>query len=260
MSRFFLRTTVSLHLLGICFIAWLGAYTLRANTYVHQSDLLFVVALLLIVMCAGFFMKFKRKWSTRMLWEWIFVSTVLFGGWIFPRLVFPGLRGTFLAAFVLFVPFAWRNFRIQLAAYMIGCAGAGIFLAAYVPLGALWTLWIGLVMYDVLAKQMFAQLQGFLALLSNQRGIFAWMPAHVEAKSLVLATHVVLPVALVVQATWQSPIRGALLGVALFIGAWYAMVRTAEDKTALIVPWAAVWMGGAYLLILLVERLHGQIF
>lgn len=255
MSRFLLRTIASVQVLGICFIAWVGVCRSYTNVFVRQFDLLLIVTLLLVVMCVGFFMKFRHEWSTRMLWEWVFISMVWFGGWIFPRLLFPGSWGTALAALVLLAPFVWRDLWVQTAAYMIGCAGAGIFLAAYMPMGALWILWIGLVVYDVFAKRLFTQLQAFLALVRNRRGVFAWMPVLSEAKSLVLTTHVVLPLALIVQVTGRSPVQGAFLGVALFIGAWYAMVRTAEDKTAFMVPWSAVWMSGVYLLILLVERL-----
>lgn len=248
------RTWVAVQVSIVGFCAWLSVYLGRATSDVAQVDLILVAALILVLAVVGFVLKLVRRWSTRMLWEWIFLGAALLGTWVLPRVAWPGPEGAWIAAILLFAPLVWRVPWIQRGCFLLGAAGAGVFFATYVPSGPLWVLWLGLAIYDVLAPRTFDSLQVFLGTLRTSRRPLVWLSLSEDLQTRVLASHLVLPAALIAQGVRQSRAHGLFLLGALLIGSWYAMMRPREKRAILIVPWAAVWMVGVEVLLRLVSK------
>lgn len=240
---------LAVQIASVGLLTWLAAYRAPMASVATRPDLFLVIACLLVLVCVGFFLKIFRKWSTRMLWEWIFVGATLLGGWVWPRLVVPGFMGAFLAGVCLFLPFFWSSSTVlRRFVFLIGAAGAGVLFASSLSAGPLWILWIGLAFHDVVATQSMDKLQAFLSGASVCRSVSTSFDGGGELKIRVWASHLVLPAALVAQATWRRPLEGVFLCFALLIGAWYAIMRSDRSPYVKIVPWAAVWMMGAALL------------
>lgn len=243
------RSLMAFELLLVAGLAWLAAYRVPQAAVVRGADTMLVTALLLLFACVGLTLKLRRGWSTRILWEWMFVGTVFFGGWIYPRLLLPGFWGAVLGFGCTCLLFFWCNRpEIRIMGFWIGTAGAGVLFASSlgeIPLGL---LWLGLALHDQFAAQSMGVLESFLTDLSSRRGIPTEFVSMTGLKARIWASHMVIPSALVTRVTWKGPVEGAFLCLALLIGAWYAIMRTNEGKPVWIVPWAAIWMVGAILL------------
>lgn len=248
------RVIVIAEVAAVGCLSLLAAYTRRMHPGAPLMDTLVPAILLLALACAGFVMKLFRQWSTRFLWEWIFVSAVLLGGWILPRALLPDGWGSFVAACVLLAPLTSRSFLLRVAICVIGASGAALLLAGYIPAAPLWVLWLGFAAYDLFAVRMVEGMHIALRLLGERRQVVTSVPGMEEAHTRVFLSHMVLPGALIVQAGLRDPRQGLILLGALLIGSWYAMMRPNEARPALIVPWAAVWMLGAAVLLFGVTR------
>lgn len=240
------RTLVALEVVGISLLAWVGAYRVPLERISLGADTQLVVALLLVLVCSGLFMKIRQAWSTRMLWEWMFVGMSLLGAWMYPRWVVPGGGGMVIGALCVFLPFLWStNREIRLMAFWVGAAGAALLLASSLQSSSLWVLFVGFCVYDGLATRSFASLGVFLRALSVRRGVASELVSMTGLRTEIWPSYVILPAALVAQGVWRAPVQGWVLLLALLIGAWYAIMR-AEDAVPLrILPWAMVWMFAA---------------
>lgn len=248
------RMIVLAEVVGVGCLSLFAAYLRRMHPGGSLVDTLVPATLLLALACAGFVMKLFRQWSTRLLWEWIFVSAALLGGWILPRAILPGVWGSLVAACVLFAPLASRSFLLRAAVCVVGASGAALLLAGYIPSLPLWVLWVGFGVYDVVAVRMVEGMHVALRLLGERRQVITNVPGIEAAHARIFLSHLVLPGALIVQAGLRDPRQGLILLGALLIGSWYAMMRPNEARPALIVPWAAIWMAGAEVLLLGVTR------
>lgn len=249
------RWLVLAEVAGVGCLSLAAASVMRGRPEASDTYTLFLATLLLVLACAGFIMKMVRRWSTRLLWEWIFVGATLVGGWILPRTLIPGSVGVVLSALVLFAPLMSQTFWVYAVVCVVGASGAAVLFAPYVPSLSLWTLWVGMAVYDRVAARMLESMRATLHALGERRRVIMEVPALEAAQVRVLLSHVVLPSALIVQAGLRDLREGAILAGALLLGAGYAMMRPKEARPALIVPWAAVWMVGAEALLLLVKRL-----
>jgi hypothetical protein len=254
MQTWMIRSLVALEVVFIALLAGLAAYRVPIVEVAHRADIALIVALLLLVAGSGLVMKLRYGWSTRVLWEWMFVGMVLLGGWVYPRVLIGGAIGLGLAALCLYLPFFWSSQReVRIVCLWVGAAGAAVFLASSLTRGPLLVLWGGFALYDAVAIRSNEALRLFLADLSLRRGVSTRLMSMTGIETMMWVSHLVLPAALVAQATWRQPSQGVLLILALLIGAWYAIMRTPPDRPLRIMPWAAVWMLGAELLIWMVR-------
>lgn len=242
------RMIVCAEVVSVGCLSLIAAYVMRGRLGVHDTDTLLLATLLLALACAGFIMKLIRRWSTRLLWEWIFVGATLLGGWILPRTLIPGLGGSIAAVFVLFAPLVSQAFWLYVVVCIVGASGAAVLFASYIPGLSLWVLWVGMAVYDCVATRMLESTRAALLALGERRRVITSVPTLEAAHVRVLLSHVVLPGALIAQAGSRSLREGLILVGALLVGTWYAMIRPKEDRPALMVPWAAIWMVGAEML------------
>lgn len=237
------RTLVALEVVGISLLAWVGAYRVPLERVSLGADTQLVVALLLVLVCSGLFMKIRQAWSTRMLWEWMFVGMSLLGAWMYPRWVIPGGAGMVIGALCVFLPFLWStNREIRLLVFWVGAAGAALLLASSLQASSLWVLFAGFCLYDGFATRSMISLETFLCALSVRRGVSTGLVSMTGLQTQIWPSYVILPAALVAQAVWQAPIWGGVLLLALLIGAWYAIMRAEDNAPLRILPWAMVWM------------------
>lgn len=238
-----MRTIVAFEVVVISALAYAGAYRASLRDVSLGADTQLVVALLLLLVCSGLVMKIWRAWSTRMLWEWMFVGMGLLGAWLYPRWVFPGAVGMVLGAACVFLPFVWpTRHEIRLMAFWVGAAGAALLLASSLQMSSLWVLFIGFCLYDEFAVRSRISLESFLRALSIRRGVSAELVSMTGLKTQIWPSYVILPAALIAQAVWRSPVQGMILLLALLIGAWYAIMRAEGSVPLQILPWAMVWM------------------
>ena len=139
------RMIVCAEVASIGCLSLIATYVMRGRSETQMADTLLLATLLLILACVGFIMKLIRRWSTRLLWEWIFAGATLLGGWILPRILIPGLGGSVVTMFVLFAPLVSQSFWLYVVVGIIGASGAAMLLAAYIPGLSLWVLWTGVV-------------------------------------------------------------------------------------------------------------------
>ncbi|MBP6944437.1 hypothetical protein KBD61_04085 [Patescibacteria group bacterium] len=237
------RTLVAFEVVGIGVLAYVGAHRAPPGRSSLGADMQLMVALLLVLVCSGLFMKIRQAWSTRMLWEWMFVGMGLLGAWMYPRWVFPGGVGMVLGAFCAFLPFFWSTKReIRLLAFWVGAAGAALLLASSLQASSLWVLFVGFCLYDGFATRSAASLAAFLRALSVRRGVSTELVSMTGLKTEIWPSYVILPAALVAQAVWRAPVQGVVLLLALLIGAWYAIMRAEDNVPLRILPWAMLWM------------------
>lgn len=255
MSSWFNRSCLALQVTSIGLIA-LALARLRSQAFLLESGQISVIAILFLgSVCLGFGLRVIRGWSTRLFWEWMFLSAMIFGGWLFPKMLFLQVIGSILALIVVCLPLSTKQPTLRLLAFLISAAGASVFLALYISPTSLWLLWVGLTSYDRWTKGRFEALVESLSVLEKKHGVLTSMPMIASEKVVILTSHITLPVALIVQATWRSLEQGLALLFALLIGAWYAMMRPVTARVTTLLPWVLVWMGGAELLVQLVTRL-----
>lgn len=237
------RTLVVFEVVAISALAGVGAYNASPGVISSGVEMQLVVALLLVLVCGGLVMKIRHAWSTRMLWEWMFVGMGLLGAWMYPRWMLPGGIGMVAGALCVFLPFIWSTKReIRLLAFWVGAAGAALLLASSLQAASLWVLFIGFCLYDGVAVRSVASLGVFLRALSVRRGVSTELVSMTGLRTEIWPSYVILQAALVAQGVWRAPMQGLILLLALLIGAWYAIMR-AEDMAPLrILPWAMIWM------------------
>lgn len=249
MQMWISRTVVALEVFVIGLLGCVAAYRVEKMGISARADTQLVVALLLVIVCSGLFMKLRQAWSTRILWEWMFVGMALLGGWVYPRLLVPGVAGMVLGILCVFLPFFFLKVReIRLLAFWVGAAGAALLLASSLNEGSLWVLFVGFSFYDIVAVRSGESLEQFLRALSLRRGVSTELVSMTGLPTRIWPSHAILPAALIAQATWQQPVKGVFLLLALLIGSWYAIMRAEERARLRILPWAMVWMLVASLL------------
>jgi len=254
MPPWIIRSCIAFHVASVGLLALAFAHVQPLKLFLESGRLTTMAILFLGFVCGGFISRLLHGWSTRFLWEWMFMSALFLGGWLLPKGMAPNVWGTLLGAIVVSSPSLFTHTAIRLIAFLISAAGAGVFLAAYVPVLPLWILWGGLTVHDEWGRGNFQKLVEMLSTLGKKRRLLTSMPTG-EEKVVILASHVVLPAALIAQATWRSLPHGGVLLAALLIGAWYAMMRPVSERTATILPWAMIWMAGAEILLQVAERL-----
>ncbi|GEM_PF-6085801 len=248
------RLLVLAEVVSVGCLSLVTAYVRHTQTFFHPTDTLFLATLLLALVCVGFVMNLLRRWSTRLLWEWIFVSATLLGGWILPRTLISGGGGSVVAVLVLLAPLVSQLWWVRMGVAMIGAAGGAVLFASYIPTTPLWVLWAGLACYDYVAVRMLENTEAVLRALEARRSVLTRLPTIDAAHARILLSHIVLPCALIFQAGLRAPREGLILLGALLIGAWYAMMRPKESRPVMIVPWGAIWMVGASVLLANVRR------
>lgn len=253
MSRWFFEAR------ALVYLAALGALVIFVGSQktpysANDINILIVAALLLCAAITGFFLKLIQRWSMRVFWEWIMLVGALLGGWILPQFLFPGLIGSLIGIILLCSPFLFRSREVRSVIFVLSVAGFALFFGSSLPAMPLWILWLGIALHDAFAHKAFNALRVWLGELATRRQVIACFPADGKIPITILTTHVVLPAALIAQVAQSGPGHAFILLIALLIGSWYAIMRSREGHPALIVPWAAMWMAGAEILIRVAVR------
>lgn len=193
----------------------------------------------LFVAVSAVFLFVRKRMRARLLWEVFFTAAIFLGAWYF--LLLGGV--SFGVSLLIVAGMAVLHIFFHIAAlhnlfFFLGCVGAAVIFAEWLPAEALLLVLVGFTVYDMVAgppggpvERLARQLTsiGFIpgfAFPARARDFFRHVDSAVSGNWVLLGTgDVILPLALVASAAAWDAMSGVAVTLGMLLGALFLIAR-----------------------------------